>query len=129
MVVQTLYIHCTYTMRKQSVVETGMYVHVKKNWKSHEFDSIQTIPCWWDCEMLARHNYYGQHDKTKWFISGEITFCRSAIACLSFLARWYLSNLTISCFLSSRRRMIWATSGSWYISNAKSSSGEIDSCL
>lgn len=60
---------------------------------------------------------------------GDGTFCRSAIACFKFLDRSLLPCCSMSCFFWSRRRMMWATSGSWYMSKARSSKGEMDSHL
>lgn len=55
------------------------------------------------------------------------TFCRSAMACFRFLASSNFSCRTTSCFFWSSRRIMWATSGSWYMSKARSSQGEKDS--
>lgn len=60
---------------------------------------------------------------------GNDTFCRSAIACFKFLERSLLPCRSVSCFFWSRRRMMWATSGSWYMSKARSSKGEMGSHL
>lgn len=60
---------------------------------------------------------------------GDGTFCRSAIACFKFLDCSLLPFRSVSCFFRSRRRIMWATSGSWYMSKARSSKGEMDSHL
>ena len=61
--------------------------------------------------------------------SSSSTFCRSAMACFRFLACSNFSCRTMSCFFWSRSRMMWATSGSWYMSKARSSKGEMESHL